>query len=104
MSELAELTQFTGEDLFLFFAIDRQSEKIKQEIVDRISLHGKVREQDYQMIEDIAEILKTMEETDSDLLSMSIRQREMAEKVIGLKKQLLRRMRGKVSRKKHQQA
>jgi len=95
MSELAELAQFTGEDLFLCFAIDRQSERIKQEIVDRINLHGKVREQDYQMIEDMAEMLKTMEETDSDLLSMSIRQREMAEKVIKLKKQLLRRMKGR---------
>ena len=76
------------------FVIDRRNSAITEEIKRRILQQGEASEQDNRLIENIAKKLEIMEETDSDLLSMSRRQKRLEREIIGLQNQLLKRMRG----------
>lgn len=84
----------SNEDLLMYFAIDRRNSAITEEIKRRILRQGEVSEQDSQLIENIVKKLKTMEETDSDSLSMPKRQKKLAKEIADLQKQLLQRMKG----------
>ena len=84
----------SNEDSLMCFVIDRRNSAITEEIKRRILQQGEASEQDNRLIENIAKKLEIMEETDSDLLSMSRRQKRLEREIIGLQNQLLKRMRG----------
>jgi hypothetical protein len=92
---MINLATRTNEDLLMCFAIDRRNSAIIEEIKRRILQHGEVSEQDDQLIEKIANKLEIMEETDTDSLSMSKRQKKLAEEITALQQQLLQKMQGK---------
>ena len=89
---MINLSTRTNEDLLMCLAIDRRNNAIVEEIRRRIL---KINEKDDKLIEEIADKLETMEETDSDSLSMSQRQKKLAEEITALQEQLLQRMQGK---------
>jgi len=98
---MINLSTRTNEDLLMCLAIDRRNNAIVEEIKRRIL---KINKKDDQLIEDIATKLETMEETDSDSLSMPERQKKLAKEITALQQQLLQRMRGKASQQKCQKA